>query len=65
MLNGQFTYDLSQWDDEFADREGDLLKTHGSNGKLELHKLLGLTEEEYNGPQPAMSRLEPMSTCGQ
>ncbi len=50
MLNGQFTYDLSQWDDEFAGREGDLLKTHGSNGKLELHKFLGLSEEEYSGP---------------
>ncbi len=54
MLNGQFTYDLSQWDDEFTDRDGDLLKTHGNNGKLELHKFLGLTEDEYNGPTGAV-----------
>ncbi len=58
MLNGQFTYDLSQWDDEFTGRDGNLVETHGNNGKLELHKFLGLTEEEYNGPTGAVIRAD-------
>jgi acetyl esterase/lipase len=49
MLNGQFSYDLEQWDEEFADWGGSLLKTHSKNGKLEFHKFFGLSEGEYKG----------------
>jgi hypothetical protein len=49
MLNGQFTYDLSQWDPAFADCGGDLIRTHGRGGKIELHKFFGMTETEYTG----------------
>jgi acetyl esterase/lipase len=49
MLNGQFTYDLKQWDQAFASRGGNLAKTHGRDGKLELHRFFGLSEDEYNG----------------
>lgn len=49
MLNGQFTYDLAQWDQEFKEFGGDLVKTHGRDGKIATHKFLGLTEAEYDG----------------
>ena len=56
MLNGQFTYDLTQWDKEFADRGGDIVKTHGRDGKMESHKFYGLTESEFVGDAGATAR---------
>ena len=58
MLNGQFTYDLLQWDNAFSDRQGDLVKTHGRNGVLEGHKFLGMTEEEFTGQKGADARAD-------
>ena len=49
MLAGQYTYDLEQWDKAFSDFGGNLEKTHGNGGKLELYKLYGLSETQYNG----------------
>lgn len=49
MLNGQFSYDLMRWDQEFADRDGDIVKTHGENGKIKPSAFYGITSEEFAG----------------
>lgn len=49
MLNGQFSYDLEQWDDAFAAVGGSLAKTHGRNGVLPLHHFYGLDASDYLG----------------
>ena len=49
MLNGQFSYDLEQWDKAFAAVGGSLVKTHGRNGVLPLHHFYGLDASEYRG----------------
>ena len=36
--------------DQLSRRNGNLLKTHGRNGKLELHKFFALSEQDYAGP---------------
>jgi acetyl esterase/lipase len=46
MLAGQYTYDMEQWDDDFADRGGDLLATHG--GKEEdIALFFGMNYADY------------------
>ncbi len=46
MLAGQYTYDLEQWDGEFADRGGDLVAIHGGN-EQDIYLFYGMTEAEY------------------
>lgn len=49
MLNGQFSYDLMSWDPAFADRDGDIVKTHGQNGRIEPHAFYGINAKEFAG----------------
>lgn len=56
MMNGQFTYDLTKWDQEFVDRDGDIVKTHGRNGKIDGHRFYGLSEAEFAGPKGKKAR---------
>ena len=47
MLNGQFTYDVEQWDQEFKDINGDMVKTH-ADGRAGIHgRFMGLDKAEY------------------
>ena len=51
MLAGQYTYDISRWDTDFASRGGNILKTHGrGRARSEFWRFFGLSEEDYNGP---------------
>ncbi len=58
MLNGQYTYDLSQWDSAFADYGGNMARTHGTGGKLEFHKFFGVSENDYNDATGAALRAD-------
>jgi Ca2+-binding EF-hand superfamily protein len=52
MLAGQFTYDISRWDEAFKSRSGDIMATHGNGKKRpEFWKFFALSEEQYNGAQ--------------
>ncbi len=46
MLAGQYTYDMEQWDADFADRGGDLVATHGGTEK-DIALFYGMTWEDY------------------
>lgn len=46
MLAGQYTYDMEQWDADFADRGGDLVGLHGGN-EQDIALFYGMTWDEY------------------
>jgi len=58
MLAGQFSYDIEQWDVQFASRGGNVRATHGNRGDAEWWKFYALDEEAYRGSEGARWRAD-------